>query len=130
MIASHALALVGVPINRVLKRVRQVRAQRYRLLRGFYRGMSDRDIEGSDQPRLHSVWLSAGAWGIGHRLSELQLESLGCEITAIRRRGIRAVEPAPDTLLEEGDIAVLLGGPATVTAAEERLLRGLSKDFA
>ncbi|MDX9738719.1 MAG: cation:proton antiporter, partial [Azonexus sp.] len=114
MIASHALALVGVPINRVLKRVRQVRAQRYRLLRGFYRGMSDRDIESSEQPRLHSVWLSTGAWGIGHRLNELQLESLGCEITAIRRRGIRAVEPAPDTLLEEGDIAVLLGSPATV----------------
>ncbi len=130
MIASHALALVGVPINRVLKRVRQVRAQRYRLLRGFYRGMSDRDIESSEQPRLHSVWLSTGAWGIGHRLNELQLESLGCEITAIRRRGIRAMEPAPDTLLEEGDIAVLLGEPATVAAAEERLLRGLSKDFA
>lgn len=130
MIASHALALVGVPINRVLKRVRQVRSQRYRLLRGFYRGMSDRDIESSEQPRLHSVWLSTGAWGIGHRLNELQLESLGCEITAIRRRGIRAVEPAPDTLLEEGDIAVLLGEPATVAAAEERLLRGLSKDFA
>ncbi len=130
MIASHALALVGVPINRVLKRVRQVRAQRYRLLRGFYRGMSDRDIESSEQPRLHSVWLSTGAWGIGHRLNELQLDSLGCEITAIRRRGIRAVEPAPDTLLEEGDIAVLLGEPATVAAAEERLLRGLSKDFA
>nr|MBP9610316.1 cation:proton antiporter [Laribacter sp.] len=130
MIASHALALVGVPINRVLKRVRQVRAQRYRLLRGFYRGMSDRDIESSEQPRLHSVWLSTGAWGIGHRLNELQLDSLGCEITAIRRRGIRAMEPAPDTLLEEGDIAVLLGSPATVAAAEERLLRGLSKDFA
>ncbi|WP_415033253.1 cation:proton antiporter [Azonexus sp.] len=130
MIASHALALVGVPINRVLKRVRQVRTQRYRLLRGFYRGMSDRDDESGEQPRLHSVWLNAGAWGIGHHLHELQLESLGCEVTAIRRRGIRAVEPAPDTLLEEGDIAVLLGEPATVAAAEERLLRGLSEDFA
>ncbi len=130
MIASHALALVGVPINRVLKRVRQVRSQRYRLLRGFYRGMSDRDDEGGEQPRLHSVWLNAGAWAIGHHLHELRLESLDCEVTAIRRRGIRAVEPAPDTLLEEGDIAVLLGGPATVAAAEERLLRGLSEEFA
>ncbi len=35
MLASHALVLVGVPINRVLKRIRQTRSQRYRLLRGF-----------------------------------------------------------------------------------------------
>lgn len=63
-------------------------------------------------------------------MHELRLDSLDCEVTAIRRRGIRAVEPAPDTLLEEGDIAVLLGGPATVAAAEERLLRGLSEEFA
>ncbi|MBL8427547.1 MAG: cation:proton antiporter, partial [Dechloromonas sp.] len=42
MLASHALVLVGVPINRVLKRIRQTRSKRYSLLRGFYRGISDR----------------------------------------------------------------------------------------
>jgi CPA2 family monovalent cation:H+ antiporter-2 len=125
MLASHALVLVGVPINRVLKRIRQTRSQRYSLLRGFYRGLSDRDHDDEDehQPRLHSVLLAAGAAAIGRTLDELDLDNLGCEVSAIRRRGIRALEPAPETLLEEGDVVVVLGLPEAVTAAEERLLQ-------
>ena len=123
MLASHALVLVGVPINRVLKRIREVRSQRYRLLRGFYRGLSDRDEEESAQPRLHSVWLNNGAASIGKSLADLALDQLGCEVSAIRRRGIRAVEPAPETLLQVGDVVVLLGTPEAVSAAEQRLLK-------
>lgn len=125
MLASHALVLVGVPINRVLKRIRQTRSQRYSLLRGFYRGMSDRDHDEDDehQPRLHSVLLGQGAGGIGRTLDALNLEELGCEVSAIRRRGIRALEPAPETVLEEGDVIVVLGLPEAVMAAEERMLQ-------
>jgi CPA2 family monovalent cation:H+ antiporter-2 len=125
MLASHALVLVGVPINRVLKRIRQTRSQRYSLLRGFYRGMSDRDHDEDDehQPRLHSVLLARGAAGIGRTLDALNLDELGCEVSAIRRRGIRALEPAPETMLEEGDVIVVLGVPEALMAAEERLLQ-------
>jgi len=126
MLASHALVLLGVPPNRVLKRIRQTRSQRYSLLRGFYRGLSDHDrddIDDQQQPRLHSVHLDPGSGAIGRTLDELDLEELGCEVSAIRRRGIRAVEPAPETRLEEGDVVVLLGAPEAVTAAEERLLQ-------
>jgi CPA2 family monovalent cation:H+ antiporter-2 len=125
MLASHALVLLGVPLNRVLKRIRQTRSQRYSLLRGFYRGLSDRDHEDDDehQLRLHSVLLATGAAGIGRTLDDLNLDQFGCEVSAIRRRGIRAVEPAPETRLEEGDVVVVLGDPEAVAAAEERLLR-------
>ena len=123
MLASHALVLVGVPINRVLKRIRTIRSQRYRLLRGFYRGMSDREEDEDHQPMLHSVWLVPGAAAVGKTLRELDLESFACEVSAIRRRGIRAVEPAPETRLEEGDIVVVLGDSEAVVAAEERLLK-------
>jgi len=123
MLASHALVLVGVPLNRVLRRLREVRSQRYRLLRGFYRGLSDRDDSEEGQQRLHSVWLAPGAAGIGKTLEELDLPALGCEISAIRRRGIRSVEPALDARLEEGDVIVLLGGPEAVQLAEKRLMK-------
>ena len=123
MLASHALVLVGVPLNRVLKRIRIIRSQRYRLLRGFYRGLSDREEDDDHQPRLHSVWLGSGATAIGQTLRDLNLESFGCEVSAIRRRGIRAIEPAPETRLEEGDIVVVLGEPEMVAAAEECLLK-------
>jgi len=123
MLASHALVLVGVPLNRVLKRIREIRGKRYRLLRGFYRGFSDRDEDEDHQPRLHSIWLTPGAAAVGQTLQELDLESFGCEVSAIRRRGIRAVEPAPETRLKEGDVVVVLGAPEAVAAAEERLLK-------
>jgi CPA2 family monovalent cation:H+ antiporter-2 len=123
MLASHALLLIGIPLNRVLRRIRQTRTERYRLLRGFFHGRSDRDDDEEFQPRLHSVWLNRGAAAIGMTLDQLHLEQLGCEVSAIRRRGIRAVEPAPETRLVEGDVVVVLGDPEAVTAAEERLLR-------
>lgn len=121
MLASHALVLVGVPINRVLKRIRQTRAERYRLLRGFFHGRSDRDEE--EEQRLHSIWLTKGAAAIGQSLADLDLAAYGCEVSAIRRRGIRAIEPAPETRLEEGDVVVVLGDPEAVAAAEDRLLQ-------
>jgi len=122
MLASHALVLIGIPLNRVLRRIRQTRSERYRLLRGFFHGSSDRDDDEESQPRLHSVWLTRGAAAIGMTLGQLHLAQLGCEVSAIRRRGIRAVEPAPETRLLEGDVVVVLGDPEAVTAAEERLL--------
>ncbi|WP_412479074.1 monovalent cation:proton antiporter-2 (CPA2) family protein [Azonexus sp. IMCC34839] len=126
MLASHALVLLGVPINRVLKRVRQTRAKRYSLLRGFYRGQTDRERDEDDEhhlPRLHSVLLAAGSAGIGQTLDELNLDALNCEVSAIRRRGIRALEPEPETRLQEGDVVVVLGEPEAVMAAEQRLLQ-------
>ncbi len=122
MLASHALVLVGVPINRVLKRIRTIRAKRYSLLRGYYRGVTDRDEEESRQSRLHSVLLTPGARAVGQTLAELDLTRIGCEVSAIRRRGIKAVEPAAETRLEAGDVVVVLGNADAVEAAEQRLL--------
>jgi len=126
MLATHALALLGVPLHRVIKRLREMREQRYVLLRGFFHGASDStdNLADADQPRLHSVVLSEGARAIGRKLGELALEDLGVTVSALRRRNIRSVEHGPETRLEMGDIAVLLGVPAALAAAEELLLRG------
>ena len=124
MLASHALVLVGVPINRVIKRVRNARAKRYRLLRGFFYGTSDRDEDDEHQPRLHSIWLNQGAAAISKTLAEINLGQLECEVTAVRRHGIRVMEPAPETRLVDGDVVVVLGTAEAVLVAEERLLKG------
>src|SRR5450759_753153 len=41
MLASHALMLVGVPLNRVLRRIRDTREHRYSMLRGYFHGATD-----------------------------------------------------------------------------------------
>ena len=126
MLASHALIHAGVPINRVLKRIRQTRVARYRTLRGFFRGDSDFDDNerDSEEPRLHSVSLGEGAFAVGRTLGELEVAASGAEVTAVRRRDVRTQEPLPDTRLEAGDVVVLLGVPAALALAEERLLKG------
>ncbi|MDR1647954.1 MAG: monovalent cation:proton antiporter-2 (CPA2) family protein [Zoogloeaceae bacterium] len=124
MLASHALVLMGHPINRVLRHVQKIRGHRYQMLRGFYHGLGDHVHESGEEPRLYSVLLEMGAKGIGETLEALALEDLSCEVTAIRRRGIKAAEPSPESRLEEGDVVVLLGLSADLAAAEQRLLRG------
>jgi CPA2 family monovalent cation:H+ antiporter-2 len=126
MLASHALVLLGVPINRVVKRFREVREQRYNLLRGFFHGASDAadDLDEARQARLHSVVLSAGAYGIGRTIAELGLEQLGVGISAIRRRSIRGVSPGPEARFEAGDVVVMMGVPGSLAAGENRLLKG------
>jgi len=42
-------------------------------------------------------------------------------VTAIRRHGIRGVEPGPETKLREADIVVLRGVPEALALAEARL---------
>lgn len=127
MLATHALALLGVPLNRILRRIRAIRSQRYHLLRGIYRGAPDLAEEAAQdmhQPRLHSVTLAPGAYAIGRSIAELGLLELGLEVSAVRRHKIRALEPDPHTRFEPDDVVVLLGTPEQLALAEEKLLKG------
>ncbi len=125
MLASHALMLIGIPFNRVLRRIRATREQQYSLFRGFFRGASDeRDNDPEHaQPRLHSVTIVPGAAGVGKTLGQLDLSSLGAEVTAIRRRDTRQVDPGRETTLAQGDVVVLRGVEEDLVAAEMRLLQ-------
>ena len=81
-------------------------------------------LDESTQPRLHSVTLGQDGFGVERTLAELDLGTIGAEVTAVRRRGIRAEEPGPETRLKAGDVLVLLGRPDALEAAEIRLMRG------
>ena len=124
MLASHALILLGVPLARVLRSVREVRENRYSLLKGFFHGATDEPEEALTEhvePRLYTVTLTQRAAAIGKTLDDLKLADLGVSVSAVRRGNIRGVDPTPDTRLQEGDVVVLLGRPAALAAAELRL---------
>ncbi len=125
VLASHALALIGVPLNRVVRRTRDIRNQRYALMRGFFHGTTDAS-EGPDasQPRLRSVTLPAGAYGVGRTIAELGFDELQVGVSAVRRRRIRGALPGQEMQLMEGDVVVLVGVPAGLERAEGRLLGG------
>jgi CPA2 family monovalent cation:H+ antiporter-2 len=102
-----------------------MREQHYALLRGFFHGGTDvgAHLADADQPRLLAVTLTPGAWAIGRRVSELNLEKVDAGVTAIRRRTQRGLRLTPELELIEGDVVVLLGAAAAVVAGESRLLR-------
>ena len=123
MLASHSLLLVGVPLNRVLKRIRAIREERYGLFRGFFHGATDAaDAAENLQARLHTVVLPDRASAVGRTLAELKLEGV-VEVTGVRRRGARSQRPGPDWQFEAGDLVVLLGRPEHLVLAEQKLLK-------
>ncbi len=126
MLASHTLVWVGVPLSRVVRRVRAVRDERYSLLRGLFRGESDEaDTSDDVQSRLHAVTLTGSAYALGKPLDVEALEEIGVQVRAVRRPGSgQRLTSQEAGVLESGDVVVLLGVPDLLAAAEIRLLQG------
>ena len=126
MLASHALLQLGVPLNRVLKRIRETREERYSGFRGYFMGVTDQidDEQDAMQLRLRSVMIPEGAFAVGKTLAEIDLGQYSVDITAVRRRNIRGLAPSPETLIQLGDVVVLRGRPADLAASEIRLMQG------
>jgi CPA2 family monovalent cation:H+ antiporter-2 len=124
MLAMHTMMQLGMPLNHVLHRLREARQERYQLIRGFFPGATDTHGEGDDQPRLRTLVLGGGAAGVGKTLASLNLAAMDVQVTAIRRKGTREVNPSPDMRLQAGDVLVLLGTQGKLAKAEIRLLQG------
>ncbi len=126
MLASHLLLLLGIPVSTVVRRVRDVRANRYSMLRGFFLGEERLSLNQPDslRRRLYSVVLTENAHAIGKTLQSLNLENTGVMVSAIRRGGIRGPQPEPDTELMSGDVLVVYGTMEEIERAEALLLGG------
>jgi CPA2 family monovalent cation:H+ antiporter-2 len=123
MLANHALALVGVPMRRVLRITQEARDARYSLLRGYFHGIDDDTVQELEQERLSSVGVPLAAPTIGQSLDDLALEAMGVAVISIRRASGQK-QAAPGTSLRGGDVLVLRGLPEALALAEDKLLRG------
>ncbi|MBD9392823.1 monovalent cation:proton antiporter-2 (CPA2) family protein [Acidovorax sp. ACV01] len=124
MLASHALALVGVPMRRVLRLVQDQRDARYNLLRGYFHGADDDTANERDQERLSTLNLPPGATALGRSLGQLALPAMGVRVVNLRRGNGHMSDAVDDAQLAEGDTLVLSGHPAALALAEDKLLRG------
>ncbi len=124
MLAGHALALVGVPMARVVRITRDARDARYGLLRGYFHGADDDTADALEQARLKSLTLPEAVGCLGQTLQSLALDSLGVSVASVRRAQGNVVAPSPGHRLQGGDTLVLSGLPEALALAEERLLRG------
>jgi CPA2 family monovalent cation:H+ antiporter-2 len=125
MLATQTMIQLGMPLGRVLRRLRDARMQRYRSLRGgFFPGATDVEEPDHDQPRLHTVTVGDSAAAVGKTLGSLNLAGIEVTVTAVRRTGTREVNPAPEERVRSGDVLVLLGTQENLGKAEIRILQG------
>jgi CPA2 family monovalent cation:H+ antiporter-2 len=121
MLASQAMLTAGTPLNRVLKRIRAVREERYNLFQGFFHGASDTPETDDDAIRLHAFVLTGGARSIGMSITETKLPS-AVTIQSVRRGGQTADHRGAEFLFQEGDRVVVLGGLTAIGRAKDALL--------
>ena len=122
MIATHALLLLDVPPDRVLRRFQDERSTRYRLLRELVRGDDPAWDGGDESAGMQPVQVPADGGAVaGKTLDELGLS--GVVVTAIVRRGRRRLAPPGGTRLEAGDTLVLSGEDRSIDAAT-RIVQG------
>ena len=122
MLASHALALVGVPMRRVIRVVQDQRDARYGLLRGWFHGADDSTVDELQMTRLRSVTLPAATATSGQTLGGQILHEVGVTVVSVRRASGAVVAPDGAMVLAPGDTLVLAGRPERLALAEERLL--------
>jgi monovalent cation:H+ antiporter-2, CPA2 family len=123
MLAAQALALVGVPMQRVIRITRDARDARYRLLQGYFHGADDDTVQELQQARLASVTLPAAASCVGRALQAQALHATGVQVVSMRLASGRVLVPEDDHVLAAGDTLVLSGLPEALALAEEKLLR-------
>ncbi|WP_137896263.1 monovalent cation:proton antiporter family protein [Ramlibacter sp. 2FC] len=124
MLASHALALVGVPMRRVIRIVQEQRDARYNLLRGYFHGADDRTVDDLENERLSPYTLPLGTPAVGRPLAYLALHAVGVRVVSLRRSSGQSITPDDDTQLQAGDTLVLSGRAEALALAEEKLQRG------
>lgn len=121
MLASHALALVGVPMRQVIRIVQQQRHARYQLLRGFFHGHDDDGAEDLRHERLQTVAIPAGSQWIGLGWEALAEASDALRLVHWRRAGGAQVDSHEPARFESGDVLVVCGLPEHLALLSARV---------
>src|SRR6195256_19091 len=122
MLASHALALVGVPMRRVIRIVQDQRDARYSLLRGYFHGADDDTADELQHARLSSVTLPPTSTSLEGTLGAQNLGASGVTVVSLRRASGAVVAPDESLTLAAGDTLVLSGLPEPLALVEKKLL--------
>jgi CPA2 family monovalent cation:H+ antiporter-2 len=123
MLASHALALLGVPMRRVIRIVQDQRDERYKLLRGYFHGLDDATPDEGDQEQLTSITLPPGSVWSGRLLADLSQQLAATPVVSLRRHDGKTAPLDEQLRLAANDTLVLSGRAEDLALAEELIMR-------
>ncbi len=126
MLGSHLLLLLDVPVTQIVRQTQAIRRDRYSMLKEFFHGQEASSLDDTEafRERLHTVVLPVGAYGVRKTIHDLHLADLNVNVTALRRKGIKGMDPDLSMVLLEEDALVLYGAPEDLQKAESLLLKG------
>jgi CPA2 family monovalent cation:H+ antiporter-2 len=126
MLVTQVLQLSGVPMSRILKRVRKERKGHYANMHGFFPGeTSEHDYIKQDKMEfLHAVILTEKAYAVGKSLQQLNLQQWRVNVKGLRRDNLELADPDDNMVLLVGDVIVISAKPRKVERAERFLLEG------
>lgn len=125
IMASHLLIHLDVPLNAITRDIAHARKERYRFLRGFYPGEEATHVQSERiTEHMHTIVLYPGSRAIGMKIGDLNLDERNIVFSALRRGGIRGKEPAPDVVLKENDVLVMVAKPEDLEFMRVELLTG------
>jgi monovalent cation:H+ antiporter-2, CPA2 family len=131
MLASHALALVGVPMRRVIRVVQEQRDARYNLLRGYFHGSDDDTADEIDHVRLASITLSERDQAVNKQFIQIVNALKDVQVISLKRKNGQQITSSDahtfasvDSVLDTGDTLVLSGKPEALDLAEKQLVNG------
>jgi CPA2 family monovalent cation:H+ antiporter-2 len=126
MLVTQVLQLSGVPMSRILKRVRKERKGHYANMHGFFPGETT-ELDYTKQNKLefmHAVILTQDAYAVGKSLQQLNLQQWRINVKGLRRNNLELSEPDENMILLVGDVIVISAKPRKVERAERFLLEG------
>ncbi|MBU2977880.1 monovalent cation:proton antiporter family protein [Alteromonas sp. C1M14] len=126
MLISQVLHYAGVPMSKILRRVREERQGRYDHLHGFYPGETTEISYGTEDKLefIHGVELNHNAAYIGKRLCDIDFNRMRVKLKGVRRHEHTIVQPPKAFVLQAADVVIIAGKPRRVERAERRFLDG------
>lgn len=126
MLVSQVLHYSGVPMSRILKRVRNERKKGYQHMHGFFPGETTEITYGTKDKLefMHAVVITSDAFAVGKTLKELDMVRKRITVAGIRRNGQEEESPSEQTIVQANDVLVISGKPRRIERIEKYLLYG------
>ncbi|NND82178.1 MAG: potassium transporter KefB [Gammaproteobacteria bacterium] len=124
MLARHTLSELDqdpATINEILD---EARAGNYALIRAYFHGNEEIDLDQPDNYHLHSIEIHDSYYGNGRRLDAFKsLQDV--RVIALRRNGVIGDDPLIDVELKPNDVLVIEGNREDIQAAEIEIMSGM-----
>ncbi len=122
MLSSQALRILGIAPELIIERMETIRHNRYRSFRTVFSNSANEQNPAVSK-FMQGIPVPENSLLVGKTLRSSSLHQFGVSVSGLIRDNIRGDEPAPEMVIESGDILILSGSTEELRHAENFILR-------